>query len=50
MQNIKELWELFAAGKLKPAINDVFALEDYEQAYDVMTGRRARGKVILTME
>ena len=50
VQNIKELWELFAAGKLKPAINDVFALEDYEKAYDVMTGRRARGKVILTME
>lgn len=50
MQNIKELWELFASGKLKPAINDVFPLENYEEAYDVMTGRRARGKVILTME
>jgi NADPH2:quinone reductase len=50
LQNIKELWGLFAEGKLKPAINDVFALEDYEKAYDVMTGRLARGKVILTME
>lgn len=50
LQNIKDLWGLFAEGKLKPAINDVFPLEDYEQAYDVMTGRRARGKVILTME
>lgn len=49
-QNIEELWEHFAAGRLKPAINDVFPLEDYEKAYDVMTGRRARGKVILTME
>lgn len=48
IQNIKDLWGLFAEGKLKPAINDVFPLEDYEQAYDVMTGRRARGKVILT--
>ena len=49
-RNIEELWALFAEGKLKPAINDVFPLEDYEKAYGVMTGRRARGKVILTME
>lgn len=50
LQNIQDLWTLFAEGKLKPAINDVFALEDYEQAYEVMMGRKARGKVILTME
>ena len=50
LQNIQDLWALFAEGKLKPAINDVFALEDYEQAYEVMMGRKARGKVILTME
>lgn len=50
LQNIKDLWALFAEGKLKPAINDVFPLEDFEKAYDVMTGRLARGKVILTME
>ena len=49
LQNIKELWSLFAEGKLKPAINDVFPLEAYEQAYEVMTERRARGKVILTL-
>ena len=47
--NIEELWALFAAGKLKPAINDVFPLEAYREAYRVMTERRARGKVILTM-
>lgn len=49
LQNIKELWGLFAEGKLKPAINDVFPIDQYEEAYDVMTGRRARGKVILTL-
>ena len=48
LQNIQELWGLFAEGKLKPAINDVFPIADYEQAYDVMIGRRARGKVVLT--
>ena len=50
MHNIKELWGLFAEGKLKPAINDVFPLEEYEAAYDVMMTRKARGKVILTMD
>ncbi|MEM6303067.1 MAG: NADPH:quinone oxidoreductase family protein [Pseudomonadota bacterium] len=50
VQNIEELWGLFAEGKLKPAINDVFPLADYEQAYEVMMERRARGKVILTMD
>ncbi|MEO0437966.1 MAG: NADPH:quinone oxidoreductase family protein [Pseudomonadota bacterium] len=50
VKNIEELWGLFAEGKLKPAINDVFPLADYEQAYEVMMERRARGKVILTMD
>jgi NADPH2:quinone reductase len=50
LQNIKELWALFADGKLKPAINDVFPIESYEEAYAVMMERRARGKVILTFD
>jgi NADPH2:quinone reductase len=50
LQNIEELWALFAEGRLKPAINDVFPLRDYQEAYGVLTGRRARGKVILTID
>lgn len=49
LQNIHELWELFAAGKLKPVVTDLFPLEEYEAAYACMMERRARGKVILTM-
>lgn len=48
-QNIHELWELFAQGKLKPVVTDLFPLEDYEAAYACMMERRARGKVILTL-
>lgn len=48
-QNIYELWELFAQGKLKPVVTDLFPLEDYEAAYACMMERRARGKVILTL-
>ena len=49
MQNIAELWELFAAGKLNPVVTDVYPLDQYEDAYNCMIERRARGKVILTM-
>ncbi|MCB1699947.1 MAG: NADPH:quinone oxidoreductase family protein [Pseudomonadales bacterium] len=49
LQNIAELWELFAAGKLNPVVTDVFPLEQYEEAYNCMIERRARGKVIITM-
>jgi len=49
MQNIKELWTMFAESKLSPIVTDVFALEDYEKAFNQLTERRARGKVILTI-
>ena len=49
MQNIAELWELFANGKLNPVVTDVYPLDQYEDAYNCMIERRARGKVILTM-
>jgi NADPH2:quinone reductase len=49
-KNIDELWALFEAGKLRPAVTDTFPLEHYEQAYACMIERRARGKVILTVD
>ena len=49
LQNIAALWELFASGKISPVVTDVFPLEQYEQAFNCMIERRARGKVILTM-
>ncbi len=49
LKNIEELWELFASGKIAPTVTDSFPLEQYQEAYDCMTERRARGKVILTM-
>ena len=46
-QNLKEIWQAFEEGKLKPLITDRFAFEDFEQAFNCLTERRARGKVIL---
>ncbi|MCB1843766.1 MAG: NADPH:quinone oxidoreductase family protein [Halioglobus sp.] len=48
MQNITELSALFESGKLKPLVTDCFGLEQYEDAFNCMIDRRARGKVIIT--
>ncbi|MFT5887871.1 MAG: NADPH2:quinone reductase [Zhongshania sp.] len=48
--NMAELWAMFADGKLKPVVTDVFPFSEYESAFNCLTGRKARGKVIITME
>jgi NADPH:quinone reductase len=47
VQNIEELWELFASGKIKPVVTDSFSIDQYEEAFNCLIERRARGKVIL---
>lgn len=49
LKNIEELWELFNSGKIAPVVTDSYPLEQYEEAFNCMMERRARGKVILTM-
>ncbi|TGD76045.1 NADPH:quinone oxidoreductase family protein [Mangrovimicrobium sediminis] len=49
-RNVEELWALFAQGKLKPVVTDVFPLEHYADAFNCLAERRARGKVILDLE
>ncbi len=48
LSNINELWELFNAGKLAPVVTETYPIEQYEEAFNCMMERRARGKVILT--
>ncbi len=48
LKNIEALWELFDEGKLDPVVTDSFPIEQYEDAFNCMVERRARGKVILT--
>ncbi|QFU76440.1 NADPH:quinone oxidoreductase family protein [Halioglobus maricola] len=50
MENTKELWALFEEGKLNPVVTDCFPLEQYEDAFNCLIDRKARGKVILTTE
>lgn len=49
IKNIGELWELFATGKISPVVTDSFPFEQYEEAFNCLIERRARGKVIMTM-
>jgi NADPH2:quinone reductase len=46
-QNVRELWAMFEAGKLKPVVGAVHPLEDYAEAFGSMEQRRAVGKVVL---
>lgn len=46
-ENMKALYGLYEAGKLKPRISEVYVFEDYEKAFASLTGRRATGKVVL---
>jgi NADPH2:quinone reductase len=47
MQNFGELFSMVAEGRLHPRVTDVYPLEDFESAFGALTGRRARGKVVL---
>jgi NADPH2:quinone reductase len=49
-QNISELLEMYAGGKLQPLTTEVFELDDYKEAFATLTGRRAKGKVVFSLK
>jgi len=49
LKNIEALWELFAEGKISPVVTDSFSIEQYEDAFNCLLERRARGKVIMNL-
>ncbi len=49
-KNIEELWEMFAQGKISPVVTDSFSIEQYEDAFNCLIERRARGKVIMNFD
>jgi len=48
-QNLGEMGKLMAAGKLTPRVTERYPLEQFVDAFGAITGRRALGKVVLTM-
>jgi NADPH2:quinone reductase len=50
LQNMAELAAMVEAGKLNPRVTESYPLERFAEAFAAITARRARGKVILTMD
>lgn len=49
-QNVKELLELYAAGKIKPYVSERFPLAKAADAITHLASRKAMGKVVVTMD
>ncbi len=47
-QNIKELYDFYVAGKIKPQVSASYSFDDYTRAFDDLLERRVKGKVVLT--
>ncbi|QBF31944.1 NADPH:quinone oxidoreductase family protein [Thalassococcus sp. S3] len=48
-ENMRELFQMYAEGKVKPRISARFPLEDAAKALEMMQDRKVLGKVVLTM-
>ncbi|MEQ6884235.1 NADPH:quinone oxidoreductase family protein [Salicola sp. Rm-C-2C1-2] len=47
MQNIMELLKLYGEGKIRPRVSEVHPFEDYVEALNGLSERRATGKIVL---
>ncbi|WND01824.1 NADPH:quinone oxidoreductase family protein [Temperatibacter marinus] len=47
MRNMKELFELYEAKKVKPLVESSYKMADFKEAYACLTERRVKGKVVL---
>lgn len=49
LENIRELLQWFAQGKLKPHIDKVYSLENAPKALEAMMNRETKGKIVIDM-
>ena len=49
-QNLKELFELHAEGKIKPFVTETYSLEESAKAIKTLEDRKVLGKVVVNME
>ena len=49
-QNVKELFDLYRAGKIRPHVSEHFPLEKAADAIVHLASRKAMGKVVVTMD
>lgn len=48
-QNMKEIFDLFDAGRIDPRVSAAYPIEDYARAFEDLLQRRVKGKVVLTL-
>lgn len=49
VQNLQQLAGMLAGGSINPTVTESYALDDFVAAFEAITQRRARGKVVLRM-
>ena len=49
-QSVKDLLDLYAAGKIKPHVSERFPLEKGADAIAHLASRKAMGKVVVTID
>lgn len=49
IENTAELFAMFKDGRINPRVDDEYSLDDIKEAYACLTGRRAKGKVIISI-
>ena len=49
-QNVRELLEMYADGRIKPYVSERFSLERAGEAITHLAERKAQGKVVVTMD
>ena len=49
-QNVKELLDMYAAGKIKPYVSEHYPLADAAQAISHLASRKAMGKVVVMVD
>ena len=49
-RNVRELFELYAKGKIKPYVSERYPLARAGEAITHLASRKAMGKVVVTMD
>jgi NADPH2:quinone reductase len=49
LENMMQLASMIEGGSLSPRVTEKYALDQFTEAFAALTGRRAKGKVVLTM-
>ena len=50
VEGVKVWFNLYEQGKIRPNIMVTYPLKEFKQAFDLIVGRKVRGKIVLTTQ